>query len=61
MRRLRLFPEVVGYSVNLFGYSHTDHATGESHSALILLYRAVELPDKASLEAEEKALEAGKA
>ena len=32
-------------------------ATGESHSALICLYRAVELPSKESLDEEEKALE----
>lgn len=34
---------------------------GESHSALILLYRAVELPSKEGLEAEEKAVAENKA
>jgi len=33
---------------------------GESHSALILLYRATELPTKEDLDAEEKAAAANK-
>lgn len=34
------------------------YTTGESHSALICLYRAVELPTKDNLDKEEKRLEA---
>lgn len=34
----------------------TNSFTGESHSALICLYRAIELPSKEDLDKEEKAL-----
>lgn len=42
--------------VYLFAFiTQANKSSGESHSALILLYRAVELPTKAEIEAQEKA------